>query len=132
MGSTFLLLLQPTAPQTHRKFFCSLQISLMKKNTKKTKPLLNEDTSKEGLVADIDHILLGPRYTTGSALLQLCALFTAYIRSSSSLAVSSLKVWMAPECYLSIHAARDKVRLPLDCLRHHPSILWECTDSRKC
>lgn len=78
MGSTFLLLLQPAAPQTHRKIL--LSSDLFAEETKQNPS--NEDTSKEGSVADIDYIVLGPRYTAGSALLQLRVFFTAYIRFS--------------------------------------------------
>lgn len=78
MGITFLLLLQTNAPQTRRRSLLSSDLFDEKKN----KSLFNEDTSKEGSVADIDHILLGPRYTAGSALLQLRAFFTAYVRFS--------------------------------------------------
>ena len=63
--------------QEHFALFRSLW---WKKKTKKN--LLNEETSKEASVADIDHILWGPQYTAGSASLQQRAFFTAYIRFS--------------------------------------------------
>lgn len=75
MGSTFILLLQLAAPQILRKVSPSSDLL-----DEKTKNLLNEDTSKEGSVSDIDSILLGPQHTAGSATLQLRAFFTAYIR----------------------------------------------------
>ena len=132
MGSTFLLLLQPTASQTRRNILLSSDLSdgREKKKTKK-KNLLNEETSKEASVADIDHILWGPQYTTGSASLQLRAFFTAYIRffiprTACCLAVSSLGDWTAPQCFLSIPRVRGrKVGLPSYCLRHQPPILQE-------
>lgn len=130
----FFLLLKPTAPQTHGENFCFLQISLMGKN----KNLLNEDTSKEDSVADIDHILLGPQHAAGSALLQLSAFFfTAYIRFSfprtaCCLAVSSLRGWTAPACCLSILESGEKNgRLPSDSLRYQPPIVQEHGDSRE-
>lgn len=66
--------------QEHFALFRSLWWKEKKKNKKKN--LLNEETSKEASVADIDHILWGPQYTAGSASLQLRAFFTAYIRFS--------------------------------------------------
>lgn len=101
----------------------------------KQKNLLNEDTSKEGSVADIDHILLGPQIHCGlsfaSATRLLHSLYSILIpRTACCLSMSSLRGWTASKRYLSIHESGEKVRLSSDCLRHQPPIVQEHGDSR--
>ncbi|CAB1422423.1 unnamed protein product [Pleuronectes platessa] len=81
-------------------------------------------------VDDIDHILLGPRYTAGSALLQLRAFFTATFDSHSQDCLLSFSVLMKGlggplSVFLSIHQTGKSGRLSSDSLRHQPPSLQE-------
>lgn len=120
---------RPT-PQTRRKILLLSDLF-----DEKQKNLLNEDTSKEGSVADIDHILLGPQIHCGlsfaSATRLLHSLYSILIpRTACCLSMSSLRGWTASKRYLSIHESGEKVRLSSDCLRHQPPIVQEHGDSR--
>jgi len=113
LGNTFLLLLQPAAPQTPREMFLSSNLfDGINKN------LLNEDTSKQGSVANIDHIQLGLQSTVGSALLQLHAFFTAYIWFSfPELHVVSLCPYYGAERLLSVTCLSTSLERKSDCIR---------------
>lgn len=119
MGSTFLLLLQPTAPQTRKKILLSSDLF-----DEKTKTYLMRILQRRARL-----LTLITSYWDHNALrAQLCFSYAPSSQptfdSHSQDCLLSFCVLIkgldSSECYLSIHKSGESVRLPSDCLRHQP------------
>lgn len=117
MGSTFLLLLQPTAP---RNFFFSSELYKEKTKTFLMRILQRRVWLPTLITSYWDHDRLQAQLASATALLYSLHSIP-HPRTACCLSVSSLRGWAASECYCLPTSPRRK----WDC----PQIVWQTTIS---